>query len=158
MGPAFADAIEQVYSEQQSQSVMASVAHVEGLLIEAARLTYGTRPKWNRVGGRRRGAARAQAAGDDLLRLMSNDPRSLFVARRSLRELSANPTWVIYETALHAARSHALMASAFSAKSSVGNGEIVGAIHLLNRAMKSLSAHGGDYQTDYDRILSDGYV
>jgi hypothetical protein len=83
-----------------------AIARVEGMLIESARLDRGTLPPWNIIGGSKEGRARAsQSSGLNLIKLLEGTTDSLFVARKSIRELSDNPTDLFIETdVLHAAR------------------------------------------------------
>jgi len=79
------------------------IAVGEGQLIESHRLTMGARPAWNKAAGSTRGgrfAVKAQCLLDRLAGVRD----SLFVARRSLRDLVADPRTPDFEAAIHAAR------------------------------------------------------
>ena len=80
----------------------------EGQLIETHRLVHGSRPRWNRTGGSRQGKRMATAAAG-LLDMLAARRHSLFVARRSLRDLAADTDAQRYEAAIHAARMRATM-------------------------------------------------
>ncbi|HEX6701353.1 MAG TPA: hypothetical protein VF101_11535 [Gaiellaceae bacterium] len=84
------------------------IAVGEGQLIESHRLTNGRRPPWNKTGGSRTGkqwATRAPA----LLDILAARRSSLFVARKSLRDLASSEVALGYEAAIHAARMRATM-------------------------------------------------
>ena len=83
----------------------------EGQLIELHRLEYGHRPPWNNVGGSALGARWATPSGRCVIRLLSGADSSLFVARRTLRELVADHRARRMEALVHAARMRALMES-----------------------------------------------
>jgi hypothetical protein len=78
-------------------------APLEGGLLKAHLLRYGRLPAWNSIGGSRR-AAQAASADDDTLDLLTGRLDSLLVARRPLRELSAQPRLAWLENWLHTAR------------------------------------------------------
>jgi hypothetical protein len=83
----------------------------EGQLIELHRLEHGHRPPWNSVGGSALGAQWATPSGRSIIRLLSAAGSSLFVARRTLRELVADHRARRLEALVHAARMRALMES-----------------------------------------------
>jgi hypothetical protein len=84
------------------------IAAGEGQLIETHRLVVGRRPPWNKTGGSKVGARFAMAA-PALLDVLAFRRDSLFVARRSLRDLARDETALGYEAAIHAARMRAVM-------------------------------------------------
>jgi hypothetical protein len=63
----------------------------EGQLVELHRMEYGYMPPWNRVGGSTLGAEWATRGGRPIIRLLSAADSSLFVARRTLRQLVLDP-------------------------------------------------------------------
>ncbi len=78
----------------------------EGQLIEMHRLTRGNVPPWNKTGGAKAGQRFAQAA-PALVEVLSGQAGTLFVARRTLRELANDEAAQRYEAAIHAARMEA---------------------------------------------------
>lgn len=84
------------------------IAVGEGQLIEMHRLVYCSRPPWNGVGGSRDGARWATAA-PALLEILAARRGSLFVARRSLRDLAESLRSRFFESTIHAARMRAVM-------------------------------------------------
>lgn len=90
----------------------ASITRIaEGQLIELHRLEHGHRPPWNSVGGSALGARWATPSGRPVVRLLSAADSSLFVARRTLRDLVADDRARRLEALVHAARMRALMES-----------------------------------------------
>ena len=83
----------------------------EGQLIELHRLEHGHRPPWNSVGGSALGARWATPSGRSVIRLLSASDSSLFVARRTLRDLVTDHQARRLEVLVHAARMRALMES-----------------------------------------------
>jgi hypothetical protein len=84
------------------------IAVGEGQLIETHRLVHGHRPPWNNKGGAKEGTRWAMAA-PALLNVLAARRSSLFVARRSLRDLARDDAAKSYEAAIHAARMRATM-------------------------------------------------
>ena len=84
------------------------IAVGEGQLIEMHRLVHGKRPPWNKTGGSRDGKRWATSA-PALLDVLAARRSSLFVARRSLRDLARDEAAQAYEAAIHAARMRATM-------------------------------------------------
>jgi hypothetical protein len=81
-----------------------NAAYTEGRMIEAHRLAFGALPVWNEVGGAIAGKAHAVEADVAIVKALSGDTDSDLVARRSLRQLSKEPSAVVCESNLHAAR------------------------------------------------------
>jgi hypothetical protein len=81
----------------------------EGQLIELHRKEAGAWPPWNAVGGAARGRDLAVATGTSLIPILSGARDSLFVARRSLRDLAADERARVWEATIHAARMRAVM-------------------------------------------------
>jgi hypothetical protein len=86
------------------------IAVGEGQLIENHRLVYGRWPKWNRAGGSNDGKRWARPA-KDLLEMLGGRRTSLFVARRTLREVASDFRVRLFEATIHAARMRAVMDS-----------------------------------------------
>ncbi len=83
---------------------------LEGRLIEAHRLQVGHRPRWNKIGGAKRGAKQAGLIGvEGSFHVLAGRSDSPLVARPSLRELAGDPTMVTYEEYLHTARIYMVM-------------------------------------------------
>jgi hypothetical protein len=64
----------------------------EGLLIEAHRKKHGTKPPWNKVGGSVEGQRVVTEDAFSFVEMMAGKRDGLFKARRTIRELSADPT------------------------------------------------------------------
>jgi hypothetical protein len=89
----------------------AMIKLAEGQLIELARKETGEWPPWNRASGAGRGARLAQPTERSFIPLLAAARDSLFVARRSLRDLAGDDEAQRYETAIHTARMRAVMES-----------------------------------------------
>jgi hypothetical protein len=85
------------------------IALGEGQLIELHRKETGIRPPWNGVGGATRGRDLAVDTGTSLIPILSAARDSMFVARRSLRDLADDERALIWEATIHAARMRAVM-------------------------------------------------
>jgi hypothetical protein len=85
------------------------IALGEGQLIELHRKEQGSRPPWNGVGGAMRGRDLAVDSGASLIPILAARRDSLFVARRSLRELAGDSQARVWEATIHAARMRAVM-------------------------------------------------
>lgn len=81
----------------------------EGQLIELHKREYGRWPPWNDVGGAVQGSEWARPTARSVIKLLSAADQSLFVARRTLRELVEDKRALQWEALLHAVRMHALM-------------------------------------------------
>jgi hypothetical protein len=81
----------------------------EGQLIELHRLETGRWPVWNSVGGSTLGAEWATPGGRSMIRLLSAADESLFVARRTLRDLVTDKQSSRLEALVHGARMRALL-------------------------------------------------
>lgn len=67
------------------------------------------RPPWNGMGGSGRGRDLAVDTGTSLIPILSAAHDSLFVARRSLRDLAHDERARVWEATIHAARMRAVM-------------------------------------------------
>lgn len=85
------------------------IALGEGQLIELHRQETGARPSWNRIGGSKYGAELAVENAHSLIPILSAARDSLFVARRSLRNLAADDCALAWETTIHSARMRAVL-------------------------------------------------
>ncbi len=85
------------------------IALGEGQLIELHRKETGVRPPWNGVGGANRGRDLAVDTGTSLIPILSAARDSMFVARRSLRDLVMDERALAWEATIHAARMRAVM-------------------------------------------------
>ena len=83
----------------------------EGQVIELHRLERGSRPRWNDVGGAIRGREWAVDSGRSLIRVLTSETDSLFVARATVRDLADDDVARGHEVTIHGGRIHALMAS-----------------------------------------------
>jgi hypothetical protein len=84
------------------------IAVGEGQLIEMHRLVHGSWPPWNKTGGSKDGKRWATAA-PALLDIFAARRSSLFVARRSLRDLATDLRARLFEATIHASRMRAVM-------------------------------------------------
>ncbi|MCP3811356.1 hypothetical protein NLX62_03285 [Mycobacteriaceae bacterium Msp059] len=80
----------------------------EGQLIELHKQEYGRWPPWNGVGGSIQGSEWARPNERSVIKLLSAADESLFVARRTLRELVEDKRALQLEALLHSARMDAL--------------------------------------------------
>lgn len=85
------------------------IALGEGQLIELHRRETGARPSWNKVGGSKYGAELAVENTHSLIPILSAARDSLFVARRSLRNLAADERALTWEATIHSARMRAVL-------------------------------------------------
>ncbi len=85
------------------------IALGEGQLIELHRKETGSWPPWNGVGGLTRGRDLAVDSGASLIPILAAERDSLFVARRSLRDLAHDRQARVWEATLHSARMRAVM-------------------------------------------------
>jgi hypothetical protein len=85
------------------------IALGEGQLIELHRKETGVRPPWNGVGGATRGRDLAVDTGTSLIPILSAARDSMFVARRSLRDLVEDERGLVWEATIHSARMRAVM-------------------------------------------------
>lgn len=76
----------------------------EGVLIAAYLQRHGHLPRWNKIGGAVQSRKRATAGIYAQLDLATGQIDSLLLARRTIRELSSDPTAMSYEEALHVGR------------------------------------------------------
>jgi len=76
----------------------------EGQLIELHKQEYGRWPPWNGVGGSIQGSEWARPSERSVIKLLSAADESLFVARRTLRDLVEDKRALQIEALLHAAR------------------------------------------------------
>lgn len=82
--------------------------HLEGTLIASYRARHGVLPPWNKIGGSVAGAGDATTGGYNVLALATGQADSLLLARKTLRELSADPSAVSFEQTLHLGRINAI--------------------------------------------------
>ncbi len=94
----------------ESHPLVEDLKDLEGRLIEAYRLSRDQRPPWNRIGGSATGALQVQGFDfDNIFDIITGVSDSPFVARRTIRGLSADDTAMTYEEHLHTARMWAVM-------------------------------------------------
>jgi hypothetical protein len=115
-----------------------SITLLEGQLIETAVLDRGALPSWNKIGGSKDGKSRALGGtGSALISLMEGAHDNLFVARRSIRELSNDSAAYFDESdTLHAARMQALMSAGTVGAS---NSDIISQLNVLAESRRSWS-------------------
>ncbi|KAI3350147.1 hypothetical protein [Clostridium botulinum] len=100
--------VEDMLSEQGKDDIK----RVEGILIESYRRTYGELPPWNKVGGSIEGQKRVMGNNINIVRSFCNPDKyeiNPIVSRSTLRELSNNSEYEMYENFLHAVRMYMLM-------------------------------------------------
>ncbi|CAM3860852.1 GIY-YIG nuclease family protein [Tsukamurella ocularis] len=136
-----------------------AIALIEGQLIQSGVLDEGSRPEWNKIGGLRAGQNRAAGgSGMALLRLLDGTEDSLFVARRSIRQLAADSAAYFYESdILHTARVQALIAAS---EEGASNGHIMSQLDRMARDDSPWSANGlGSHICDQiSRMRDTGYL
>jgi hypothetical protein len=88
------------------------IAIGEGQLIEAHLQRFGVRPPWNAIGGSTHGATWAGPLSAGYFLLLTGRVDGLLVARRTIRQLAAEPDSVDREMTLHGARMKPCMSTA----------------------------------------------
>lgn len=81
-----------------------AIGITEGLLIEAEKLASGVLPSWNKIGGSKYGKSKATSNHNELTDIFTNKKTDYFVAMRTIREVSADPTVEAFELYLHGVR------------------------------------------------------
>ncbi|GAB6620013.1 TPA: GIY-YIG nuclease family protein [Bacillus cereus] len=81
---------------------------IEGILIEAFRMRHNRLPSWNSVGGSISGQRNTTEGNYDIVYDFSHQRNSPLVSRSTLKELSENPTYELYENFLHGIRQYML--------------------------------------------------
>ncbi|WP_368914594.1 GIY-YIG nuclease family protein [Exiguobacterium acetylicum] len=95
----------QDFSREQSKI---DLRHIEGILIESFRMNFGRLPLWNSVGGSTVGQSRTTLGNYDIVYDFSHQRNSPLVSRSTLKEISENPTYEVYESFLHGIRQYIL--------------------------------------------------
>lgn len=124
---------------------------MEGILIEAYRRQHATWPPWNATGGAVEGQRRATLGAYALLETATGRSDSLLLARRTLRQLSADPATLNLEGLLHAARVEAFLATF---------GRDLTTWHILRAVHRAATAtHPGSALTaeEAQRVIDTGY-
>ncbi|MET4581576.1 hypothetical protein ABIE21_001066 [Conyzicola nivalis] len=132
-----------------------SIALLEGQLIETSVLDRGELPSWNKIGGSVAGKSLAPSGtGSALISLLEGSHDNLFVARRSIRELSTDSSAYFDESdTLHVARMQALM---FAGPSGATDSDIVAQLSRLAEPGHVWSDAVGSKRTV--SIRDDGYL
>lgn len=91
------------------ESGLEDIKRNEGVLLEANLRRRGKLPRWNKIGGAIHSRERATPAMSSQLDLATGLIDSLLLARRTIRELSSDPTAMFYEEALHLGRQRSIM-------------------------------------------------
>lgn len=86
-----------------------AIVSTEGLLIEAHKLAMGRKPKWNKAGGSKLGSSKATENHMQLLKICNGEVEDWMLARKTIREISSNPTFEAYEHYLHGIRQYAII-------------------------------------------------
>jgi hypothetical protein len=93
------------YDESGLEDIKAN----EGVLIEAYTQRHGNLPSWNKIGGATHSRKSATPTMYAQLDLATGLIDSLLLARKTIRELSSDPTAMTYEEALHVGRQWSIM-------------------------------------------------
>jgi hypothetical protein len=130
------------------------IAVGEGQLIEMHRLVHGARPPWNKTGGSRDGKRWAEKA-PALLDILAARRDSLFVARRTLREVAWNIKWRFYEATIHAARIRAVMDAhgVMGIPPGIASGDSEAAIHFIQQSMMLREGHIVQELDESDEVI-----
>ena len=83
---------------------LGAIRMTEGLLIGSEKVENNRLPPWNKIGGSRVGAQKATKSHNQLARLFTYSDNDEFVARKSIRDVSENPTFEAFELHLHGVR------------------------------------------------------
>jgi len=81
-----------------------NVKRAEGILLSSHLNAHGRLPPWNKIRGASHAPKLATPGGYRLLEMAAGAVDSLLVARKSIRELSGDPTAMAFEEALHVGR------------------------------------------------------
>ncbi len=95
---------------EHSDSPLEGLLHattMEGILIESYKAKHGSLPPWNKTGASLTGQGLATTGGYNLLEIMTGKVDSLILSRKTLRELSDDPTYLEFESLLHGGRTYA---------------------------------------------------
>lgn len=95
-----------VFYEYEPEA-LTHIRDVEGQLIADVRERQGALPPWNKIASAEHEGNRPGKYTANLLDLTTGAGDSLLVARRTIRELEADPTAYYFEESLHAARLYA---------------------------------------------------
>lgn len=71
---------------------------LEGRLIQAFKLKTGNFPKWNKINGK---GVKPTSYELELIDFFTNSKESIIISRKTLRELSSDPTFCYFESTLH---------------------------------------------------------
>lgn len=93
------------YGESGLEDIKAN----EGVLIAAYLQRHGNLPRWNKIGGATHSRERATPGIYAQLDLATGLIDSLLLARKTIRQLSSDPTAMTYEEALHVGRQWSIM-------------------------------------------------
>ncbi len=96
--------------ERDSNAYLDGLLHaitMEGILIESYKSRHGSLPPWNKTGASVTGQGLATAGGYNLLDIMTGKVDSLILSRKTIRNLSSDPTCMEFESLLHGGRTYA---------------------------------------------------
>ncbi len=127
------------------------IAIGEGQLIEAHLQKFGFRPPWNAMGGSTYGATRVGPLSAGYFLLLTGRVDGLLVARRTIRQLAAEPDSLDREMTLHGARMNALHEHGMAG--GVGDGDIMTALTELLQ-----NPDLGDDPLRHIDLLASGYL
>ncbi|MEP7125043.1 MAG: GIY-YIG nuclease family protein [Byssovorax sp.] len=114
-----------------------AINFTEGLLIEAYRKKYNQLPPWNDRAGNKLGAERANRQHTYIIDILTESAADVMEARRPIRQLAENYTWMHFENFLHGVRQFAAATGA---------------------SFSSIWAQFPDELGMRDRIRGDGYL
>ncbi|EGT5618323.1 hypothetical protein [Clostridium perfringens] len=80
------------------------IKRVEGMLLEAYKKVNGDYPKWNKIGGSKLGQKAATEGNYEIIKSFNQVDSHALVAKSTLRELSNNSKYELYEIFLHSIR------------------------------------------------------
>ncbi|MDA2549671.1 GIY-YIG nuclease family protein [Bacillus cereus] len=109
----------------------------EGILIQTYKMHHGVLPPWNQVGGSKEGQKEAKAENYIIVENLKYQNSSPLTARHTLREISKNATFLVFEEFLHAVRMKVLMGMSF------------------NNALETFKIYD---KFTYDRIIEEKYL
>lgn len=89
------------FAEEQSKR---DLRQIEGILIEAFRMRHNRLPLWNNMGGSLTGQRNTTKGNYEIVYDFSHQRNSPLVSRSTLKELSENETYELYENFLHGVR------------------------------------------------------
>lgn len=119
------------------QSASEDIKIAEGILIETYKMRHGILPPWNRVSGSKEGQKVAKSGNYIFIDSLKHPKSSPFTAKHTLREISSNATYLVFEEFLHSVRM------------------MMGLKLTFNQALDIIKMSD---EFTYNRIIKDGYL